>query len=69
MRSCPGSRLRHSRHRQRADPGGLGITEFGLTGILAAGAGHRASAQVTAAVLLYRTVIYLPPIPSARSPA
>jgi putative heme transporter len=44
-------------------PGGLGITELGLIAILAAGAGHRASAQVTAAVLLYRAVTYLPPIP------
>ena len=35
----------------------------GLVGILAAGAGHRASAQVTAAVLVYRAVTYLPPIP------
>jgi putative heme transporter len=44
-------------------PGGLGITELGLIAILAAAAGHRASAQVTAAVLLYRAVTYLPPIP------
>jgi putative heme transporter len=44
-------------------PGGLGITEFGLVGILAASAGHQASARVTAAVLLYRAVTYLPPIP------
>jgi putative heme transporter len=44
-------------------PGGLGITELGLIAALAAGAGHRASAQVTAAVLLYRAVTYLPPIP------
>jgi uncharacterized protein (TIRG00374 family) len=44
-------------------PGGLGITELGLVGVLAAGAGPRASAQVTAAVLLYRAVTYLPPIP------
>jgi putative heme transporter len=44
-------------------PGGLGITELGLVSILAAGAGHRASAQVTAAVLLYRAVTYLAPIP------
>jgi len=44
-------------------PGGLGITELGLVGVLAASAGHRASAQVTAAVLLYRAVTYLPPIP------
>ena len=32
-------------------------------GILAASAGPRASAQVTAAVLLYRALTYLPPIP------
>jgi len=44
-------------------PGGLGVTELGLIAILAGGAGHRASAQVTAAVLLYRAVTYLPPIP------
>jgi putative heme transporter len=44
-------------------PGGLGITELGLIGILAAGAGHQATARVTAAVLLYRAVTYLPPIP------
>jgi uncharacterized membrane protein YbhN (UPF0104 family) len=44
-------------------PGGIGITELGLIGILAAGAGHQATAQVTAAVLLYRAVTYLPPIP------
>jgi uncharacterized membrane protein YbhN (UPF0104 family) len=44
-------------------PGGLGITELGLIGILAGGAGHEASAQVTAAVLMYRSVTYLPSIP------
>ena len=52
-------------------PGGLGITELGLVGILAAGGGHGVSpdvshstmAQVTAAVLLYRAVTYLLPIP------
>ena len=52
-------------------PGGIGITELGLVGILAASArhgavagdGHRIIAQVTAAVLLYRAVTYLPPIP------
>jgi len=44
-------------------PGGLGITELGLIGTLTASADHRASAQVTAAVLLYRAVTYLPPIP------
>jgi putative heme transporter len=44
-------------------PGGLGIIEVGLVGVLAAGAGPRATAQVTAAVLLWRAVTYLPPIP------
>lgn len=44
-------------------PGGLGVTELGLVGILTATAGHRASAQVTAAVLLYRAVTFLPTIP------
>jgi uncharacterized protein (TIRG00374 family) len=44
-------------------PGGLGITELGLAGVLAASAGPTASAQVTAAVLLYRAVTYLPSIP------
>jgi uncharacterized membrane protein YbhN (UPF0104 family) len=51
-------------------PGGLGITELGLTGILLAGshalssgASHQTVAQVTAAVLLYRAVTYLLPIP------
>jgi uncharacterized membrane protein YbhN (UPF0104 family) len=45
-------------------PGGAGITELGLVGILAAGAGHRVAGQVTAAVLLYRAVTYLVPIPA-----
>jgi putative heme transporter len=45
-------------------PGGAGITELGLVGILATGTDHRVAAQVTAAVLLYRAVTYLPPIPS-----
>jgi uncharacterized membrane protein YbhN (UPF0104 family) len=44
-------------------PGGLGITELGLAGILSAGAGHRVSAQVVAAVLLYRALTYLLPVP------
>ena len=44
-------------------PGGLGITELGLIAILAGDAGHKASAQVTAAVLMYRAVTYLPSIP------
>jgi uncharacterized protein (TIRG00374 family) len=43
-------------------PGGLGITELGLIATLA-GAGHHDAVQVTAAVLLYRAVTYLPPIP------
>jgi putative heme transporter len=45
-------------------PGGAGITELGLVGILAAGAGHQVAGQVTAAVLLYRAVTYLVPIPA-----
>jgi uncharacterized membrane protein YbhN (UPF0104 family) len=44
-------------------PGGVGITELGLVSILAAGAGHKVAGQVTAAVLLYRAVTYLAPIP------
>lgn len=43
-------------------PGGLGITELGLIGILADGAGHEAGARVTAAVLMYRAVTFLPSI-------
>jgi uncharacterized protein (TIRG00374 family) len=45
-------------------PGGAGVTELGLVGILAAGTDHRVAGQVTAAVLLYRAVTYLAPIPS-----
>jgi uncharacterized membrane protein YbhN (UPF0104 family) len=45
-------------------PGGAGITELGLVGALAGGAGQRHAAQVTAAVLLYRAVTYLLPIPA-----
>jgi putative heme transporter len=45
-------------------PGGAGITELGLVGILAAGTDHRVAGQVTAAVLLYRAVTYLAPIPT-----
>jgi uncharacterized membrane protein YbhN (UPF0104 family) len=44
-------------------PGGLGVTELGLVGILVTSTGSAASVQVTAAVLLYRAVTYLPPIP------
>jgi putative heme transporter len=47
-------------------PGGLGITDLGLTGILLAGshalssgASHQTVARVTAAVLLYRAVTYV----------
>jgi putative heme transporter len=45
-------------------PGGVGITELGLVSILAAGADHIVAGQITAAVLLYRAVTYLAPIPS-----
>jgi uncharacterized protein (TIRG00374 family) len=45
-------------------PGGAGITELGLVGTLAGSAGHGHAAQVTAAVLLYRAVTYLLPIPA-----
>jgi putative heme transporter len=45
-------------------PGGAGVTELGLVGILAAGADHRVAGQVTAAVLLFRAVTYLVPIPA-----
>ena len=44
-------------------PGGLGITELGLVGILASGSGHGVTVRVTAAVLLYRALTYLLPIP------
>jgi putative heme transporter len=44
-------------------PGGLGITELGLVGVLASGADHRVTVQVVAAVLLYRALTYLLPIP------
>jgi uncharacterized membrane protein YbhN (UPF0104 family) len=44
-------------------PGGLGVTELGLAGILTVGAGHHASAQVVAAVLLFRALTFLLPIP------
>ena len=44
-------------------PGGLGITELGLAGTLAAGAGHTVGAQVTAAVLLYRACSPATPLP------
>lgn len=44
-------------------PGGLGITELGLAGILTAGAGHQVTARVVAAVLLYRALTFLLPVP------
>ena len=44
-------------------PGGLGITELGLAGVLTAGAGHLVTARVVAAVLLYRALTYLLPVP------
>jgi putative heme transporter len=44
-------------------PGGAGITELGLVSILAAGADHKVTGQVTAAVLVCRAVTYLAPIP------
>ena len=44
-------------------PGGAGITELGLVSVLGAGAGHKLAVPVTAAVLLYRAVTYLAPIP------
>lgn len=44
-------------------PGGLGIVELGLTAPLAAGLGNAAAARVAAAVVLFRAVTYLPPIP------
>ena len=44
-------------------PGGLGITELGLVGILTSGTGHRDTVPVIAAVLVYRALTYLLPIP------
>jgi uncharacterized protein (TIRG00374 family) len=44
-------------------PGGLGIVELGLTGVLSAGLDAPTLARVTAAVLLFRAVTYLLPIP------
>jgi uncharacterized protein (TIRG00374 family) len=44
-------------------PGGLGVTELGLVGILAGGASHLVTVQVIAAVLLFRALTYLLPIP------
>jgi putative heme transporter len=42
-------------------PGGLGVVELGLTGALVGFGGHQT--DVLAAVLLYRAMTFLPPIP------
>jgi putative heme transporter len=42
-------------------PGGLGVVELGLTAALISAGGDEA--QVAAAVLVYRALTYLPPIP------
>ncbi len=44
-------------------PGGVGVVEAGLTGPLIVGLSPAAVARVAAAVLLYRAVTYLLPIP------
>ena len=44
-------------------PGGLGVTELGLVGILAHGTSHVVTVQVIAAVLLFRALTYVLPIP------
>jgi uncharacterized protein (TIRG00374 family) len=44
-------------------PGGIGIVELGLVGPMAAGLDAAAAARVAAAVLLYRAVTYLLPVP------
>ncbi len=45
-------------------PGGLGVIELGLTGSLAAGLGPVLAARVAGAVLLYRAVTFLLPLPA-----
>ena len=44
-------------------PGGIGVVELGLTGPLIVGLDAAAAVRVAAAVLLYRAVTYLLPIP------
>ncbi len=44
-------------------PGGVGVVEVGLTGALIVGLPPAAAAKVAAAVLLFRTLTYLLPIP------
>jgi hypothetical protein len=44
-------------------PGGLGITEVGLTAYLASGLGNAATDRVAAAILLARALTFVVPIP------
>jgi uncharacterized protein (TIRG00374 family) len=44
-------------------PGGVGVVELGLTGFLSTGPDAPTAARVTAAVLLFRAITYLLPIP------
>ena len=44
-------------------PGGLGITEVGLTAYLAAGAGNAVTDRIAAAILLSRALTFVVPIP------
>ena len=44
-------------------PGGLGVTELGLVGVLADHASHLVTVQVIAAVLLFRALTYVLPTP------
>jgi uncharacterized membrane protein YbhN (UPF0104 family) len=44
-------------------PGGLGVVELGLTAALASGESSTVAGQAAAAVLLYRALTYLLPIP------
>jgi uncharacterized membrane protein YbhN (UPF0104 family) len=44
-------------------PGGLGVVELGLTAALSSGASNATAAQAATAVLLYRALTYLLPIP------
>ena len=44
-------------------PGGLGVVELGLTAALASGQSSAVASQAAAAVLLYRALTFLLPIP------
>ncbi len=44
-------------------PGGLGLVELGLTAALGAGLSEQTRIQVAAAVLLYRALTWLLPVP------